>query len=1317
MQNQNYINGSPLLLSHLPLFARYILNNRLTEFATVQLQFSRQLKLPLLLLFEGLNEEALMALATKSTEEYLTYIANNQPQQQIDDAIKRWKENTLPGIKKDDIVAEDITLFTHIRKQTFLHFLPEYSTTITEVLQIIKELDLLMLRSETASANTYINLLKEKIDEHAHFIQLVNNTSPAAVYVFDLKAFKNIYASDKLAAVIGYSEKELNSLGQNAITSLIHPADIEIIQEHLKQIKDAADGEIRSYKYRIKSKENKYRWLRHYVSVFKRSEEGEVIQLIGVALDVDAEKKIAEQLKRSEEQLLEAQKIARLGSFSWDLEKHNSTMSPQAKIILETEDDDEAGFMNRVHPADKEKVEAELKKAFEETGLYECEYRYLGAAGEKIIWSKGVVNYEDGKPVCMNGTVMDVTERNQILKKLHKSEEQYKRAEAVTHIGNYEWDLNSDTLEWSDELYRIYGLDPAHDTINFATIEGFNHPADAGKIAQETGKAIETVTAFNFHYRIILKNGVQKILHARGDVLTDNEGNAWKVVGTAQDVTERQTLIEKLSYNQYLYKEAEELTNMGNFSWDMETNKTEWTDQLYRIYGLEPQSEQVTFERFLSFIHPDDLEECKTNLDRLMQQKHIDGTFRIITPGGKIKTLRSIAKLEHDEAGKPLRVVGTERDITEKQTLINRLKKSEELYKQAQALAHIGNWTSDLRRREFTWSDEMYRIYEIEAEEHLTIERWFDFIHPDDKETVLKYWDECIKNKQPYDHRHRIVLRSGKIKMLHRKGELVFDKNGDAIQLIGTTQDITKQNRIEEELKENQTFIRKITDATPSIIASYNVNTGKYVFISEGLQKLLGYDIEEGMKKGVEFFISIVHPDDLAMLEEKNAAVMEEANSDPEKNDLIIEFTYRMRHKNGIYRWFHTYGTIFDRNKNGLVEHVLNITLDITNQITAEQKIAEQELFIQQVADASPTILYIFDAERNSIDYVNKEIYFVLGYTTEEIQGLGENVVTQLYHPEEYNLLPERKESSKKFGHPNSMIQYECRVKSKEGDWKWLLVREVIFKTGTDDKPAQILGAALDITKRKEMERSLLQNAYQLEQSNASLEEFAYVASHDLKEPLRKISTFGDRMVATQSDLLTNEGKIYLSKIVDASQRMQLMINDLLSISMISGNTGFEMYSLQSVLEDAKQALEYKIEQKAAVIESASLPEANIIPSQFRQLFQNLLSNSLKFVPEDRQPLVKINAEFLKPEQVEEHQLAKAPQYLRLRFSDNGIGFEEEYAGKIFQIFQRLHGRSEYEGTGIGLAICKKIAEHHGGIIYAASKPGEGATFTIIIPV
>jgi signal transduction histidine kinase len=167
---------------------------------------------------------------------------------------------------------------------------------------------------------------------------------------------------------------------------------------------------------------------------------------------------------------------------------------------------------------------------------------------------------------------------------------------------------------------------------------------------------------------------------------------------------------------------------------------------------------------------------------------------------------------------------------------------------------------------------------------------------------------------------------------------------------------------------------------------------------------------------------------------------------------------------------------------------------------------------------------------------------------------------------------------------------------------------------------------------------------------------------------------------------------------------------------MISNNTSFEKYSLQKILEEVLQTLEFKIEQQNALVKANDLPDADIIPAQFRQLFQNLLSNSLKFVRPGVQPVITVTSSVVQPDDVAHYQLKAAPRYFKLEFKDNGIGFENEFAGKIFAIFQRLHGRSEYEGSGIGLAICKKIVEHHGGVIFASGVPDEGASFTIILP-
>jgi PAS domain S-box-containing protein len=484
------------------------------------------------------------------------------------------------------------------------------------------------------------------------------------------------------------------------------------------------------------------------------------------------------------------------------------------------------------------------------------------------------------------------------------------------------------------------------------------------------------------------------------------------------------------------------------------------------------------------------------------------------------------------------------------------------------------------------------------------------------------------------------------------------------------------------------------------------------------LKKTLGYKKEEVIEGGLTFLISLVHPEDLQTIAEKNARAVEMVNHPDYKSDheVIMEFSYRIRHRNGSYRWLQTYGTVFDRNANNEVEHVLNISADITDMVETANKVKEQEHFIQQVADASPTVLYLFDVKTASIIYINKEIENVLGYTPADVIGMGSSIIPQIFHPEDATQLQSRLKEYNNQEDPKFLFQFECRLKNSKGDWCWFLVREVAFRRNEKGNVSEVLGAALDITARKEMEDKLHHQAIALQQSNTSLEEFAYVASHDLKEPLRKISTFSDRLLTTFKSALPADGQNYLEKIIDSSRRMQQLIDDLLSISMISSEKNFRKHSLKLLAEEALQALEHKIEDKKAVIHLQELPEATIIPSQFRQLFQNLLSNSLKFSTKEVNPQISITYAFLKPQDVAHLHVNKAARYLQLKITDNGIGFDKVFAEKIFTIFQRLHNRSQYEGTGIGLAICKRIVENHGGVIFASGERNKGATFTIIIP-
>lgn len=278
--------------------------------------------------------------------------------------------------------------------------------------------------------------------------------------------------------------------------------------------------------------------------------------------------------------------------------------------------------------------------------------------------------------------------------------------------------------------------------------------------------------------------------------------------------------------------------------------------------------------------------------------------------------------------------------------------------------------------------------------------------------------------------------------------------------------------------------------------------------------------------------------------------------------------------------------------------------------------------------------------------------------------------------------------------------------------------------TQTDLQTGMILLAIEDITEakrdevvRKQTEQTLKLFNAKLEQSNRELQDFASVASHDLQEPLRKIQAFGDLLTKEYGQFLPETGQQYLQRMQNAAARMQTLINDLLAFSRVTTKAQpFVPVDLNQVAREVLSDLEVHLQSVQGQVTVSDLPTIEADPLQMRQLLQNLISNALKFHQPDLPPLIQIRAE-MKTQPLPESGTKDSPAPCQLLVEDNGIGFEEKYLDRIFTVFQRLHYRNEYEGTGVGLAICRKIAERHGGSITARSSPGHGSTFMVILPV
>ena len=280
------------------------------------------------------------------------------------------------------------------------------------------------------------------------------------------------------------------------------------------------------------------------------------------------------------------------------------------------------------------------------------------------------------------------------------------------------------------------------------------------------------------------------------------------------------------------------------------------------------------------------------------------------------------------------------------------------------------------------------------------------------------------------------------------------------------------------------------------------------------------------------------------------------------------------------------------------------------------------------------------------------------------------------------------------------------------------MYKMMVIRTNTEGSATPInLLVVRDTTKELVLKREVERHIEQLNRTNRELEQFAYFASHDLQEPLRKIMSFSDRLTSKFEDTLGNEGKLFLSRIQAATQRMQVLIDDLLTFSRTNRESqAFETTDLNDVLKIVLKDLDLLIETKKAEIIAETLPTLNAVNHQMVQLFTNLIANALKFSKETIPPVVNISYYLDEDINTVRFPFLLDKAYYHITVKDNGIGFDDANAERIFLIFQRLHGRTEYSGTGVGLAICKKIIENHKGAIYAESEIDKGSIFHILLP-
>ncbi|KAA6432783.1 PAS domain-containing protein [Dyadobacter flavalbus] len=636
-----------------------------------------------------------------------------------------------------------------------------------------------------------------------------------------------------------------------------------------------------------------------------------------------------------------------------------------------------------------------------------------------------------------------------------------------------------------------------------------------------------------------------------------------------------------------------------------------------------------------------------------------------------------------------------------------RIRESEERFKVIANIAPVLIWLSSPDKQCYFfnkgWLDFTGRTMEQENGFG-----WAEGVHEEDFERCLQIYNTNFDARQEFSMNYRLRRFDGEYRWISDRGVPQYTESGVFLGYVGGGMDIHDQINFAEslekevqnrtlQLKKSEEFLQSILNTTSNSIASYEA---VYDDAGEIYDFRILYSNEETYSQHATRFESIIG----RMCSEVYPEIFEKGVF--EKLVKCINtgkpdaYVTDYQNSNGTF-WF---DASIESHGNRVTVTARNITEELEADLQLKelnQKLKIQNSIFNHSEENANFGSFALTLATNKLE-CSDNLYRLVGHLPQEFTPSFEQFISFLHPGDRQRAIRDGMRALE----TRNLVQNDYRVITKDGSLKYLRLSGKFIKEGGKQI---MIGAMQDVTKDIQLNEALRLKNIELKRNNEELASFSYVASHDLQEPLRKIRAFSSRILEREQHF-SDITKDYFNRIVSAATRMQKLIEALLSYSNTgSSEASFVPADLNKILEDVKTDLEDLIEDKNVRIEASELPVLPVIPLQFQQLLQNLIGNSIKYSKPQEPPVIEIHAELT-------HEQEKNGLYWKISVSDNGIGFDQRYENRIFDLFQRLHGKSEFEGTGIGLAICKKIAQNHHGFMSAKGVIGKGSTFSVYLP-
>lgn len=739
----------------------------------------------------------------------------------------------------------------------------------------------------------------------------------------------------------------------------------------------------------------------------------------------------------------------------------------------------------------------------------------------------------------------------------------------------------------------------------------------------------------------------------------------------------RKELYSLIKSDESIFDFIQESSLDGLWYWDLENMEEEWMNpKFWTTLGYDPIKMPHKAAAWQDIIFPEDLALANENI-----QKHLtDPTYpynqevRYRHKNGSTVWIRCRGLAIRDKSGKPVRVLGAHTDITQ-------LKRKEQLLLETNRAARVGAWELDLVNDTIFWSDITKEIHEVTPDFQPNLTTGINFYKEgESRATITKCIEAAIAKGKNFDVELQIITAKDKEIWVRAIGQAEFQA-GECKRIYGVFQDIEKRKQAEKKLLESEEQFRQTFEHAVIGMTLVDKN-GKWIKVNDSFCDLVGYSRIELLDMG---FQTLSHPDNL---EESTKELEEFARG--ERTTYLKEKRYI--HKKGHDIWL-VIGVSKVTNEEDEILHYVAQYSDVTERKLAEQKLLQSEIQFRQTFENAIIGLALVNKKGEWMT-VNDSFCKLVGYSKTELKKL---TFRDLTHRD--NLGETLVELQELVDGKRNIFLQETRFVHKNGKDIWLVIG-VSKVTDENGKVIHYVAQYSDVTERKEAEEKARRYSI-LDAKSKEMEQFTYIASHDLREPLTTLKGYLNLLVEEFTADMPKDAQDILQFSLESANRMDELIHGLLGYSRLSQVKELKTVNCNKIIQDVLADLSVLIIKNEVDFEIVELPIIQGYPLEVKLLFQNLISNAIKFRKKTTTPKISIS-----------YQLT--PAGWRFQLSDNGIGIETSEKERIFHIFQRLH-KQDYEGTGIGLANCKKIVELHNGEIWVESTLGKGSTFYFTI--